>query len=113
MITSGLERMNKFDDFVTGDDTPWPIMADAYTISGNIIASKKARQKSTYNFANRVWPLKAMSDVALDNRMVLFGVTDFCRLLARQTTYIDVMASKEYMDRSHSYGGPLRRQVGS
>lgn len=107
MITSGLERMNKFDDFVTGDDTPWPIMADAYTISGNIIASKKARQKSTYNFANRVWPLKAMSDVALDNRMVLFGVTDFCRLLARQTTYIDVMASKEYMDRSHSYGGPL------
>lgn len=87
---------------------PWPIRGDAYTVSSDKIASAKAKQKSVYNFTNRILPSKAFPGIALDGRMTLYGLTDFIqRELTTQDREADVELSAEFMKSAHSFGGGL------
>lgn len=90
------------------NECPFPLKADAYSISSDIFASSKAREKSVYNFTNRISPVKAFPDVAKDSRMVFFGLQDYIRrYLTKPINQQDIDNSKRFMDRAHSFGGPL------
>ena len=89
---------------------PFPLMADAYTISGEAFAGREAIQKSIYNVTNRIGPSKAIGDisVAKDNRMVFYGLSEFIRRhLSTPITHDDIDAAKAFMETAHSFGGPL------
>lgn len=87
---------------------PFPLQADAYTISSDAFASEKAREKSVYNVTNRISPAKTFPDIAKDSRMVFFGLQDYIRRnLTQPIAARDVLKSKEFMDRACSFGGAL------
>jgi len=100
--------MNK-ENFAKGRiPVPLPVVADAYTISSECIASDQAKKSSIYNFTNRISPIKAFPDVAQDSRMLLYGLSDFIRIhLTKQITSEDVDKSVHFMKDAHSFGGEL------
>lgn len=104
--------MSHYDRFVgfknLRDNVPWMLNGDAYTVAGNAFAGRKAKARSTYYLANRKSPSDAWPGVALDSRMVLYGVTDFIKYcLMEPITREDVEASADFMASAHSLGGPL------
>lgn len=87
---------------------PLPVIGDAYTVSGDAIASNKARLRSVYNFTNRYSPSKNFPEVCYDERMVLYGLTDFIRNhLTRKVSFYDIKKSANFMSSAHSFGGGL------
>lgn len=92
--------------------TPFPLIADAYTISSNEFAGAAAKERSVYNMINRIGPADcASADVRLiaqDNRMVLYGLSDFIRNhLLEPITHVDVDEAKAFMATAHAFGGGL------
>lgn len=51
---------------------PFPIMADAYTISSNVFASEECKKFSVYNLINRKSPASAWP-------------VEFCRLITEKS----------------------------
>jgi nicotinamide phosphoribosyltransferase len=103
--------MQTIEDFCRGNiRVPLPLDGDAYTVSGNAIAAERTRAGSVYYFANRRSPKEAFPGLALDDRMVLYGVTDFLRYFASQlpVTHADVDESAAYMASAHAFGGGLQ-----
>lgn len=95
-------------DFLTTPRIPVPLRGDAYTLSSDAFASKKAREKSIYNFTNRTSPAKAWPEVAKDSRMVFFGLQDYIRQqLTDKVTYNDVLEAERFMARAGSFGTGL------
>lgn len=89
--------------------TPWPIKGDAYTVTGELIASKEAVARSTYNFTNRRSPKDAFPEVAQDSRMVLYGLTDFIRThLTQPLTHKQLDKCVRFMKTANIMGGPLQ-----
>jgi len=87
---------------------PWPLRGDAYTVSGEAIASQNAREKSVYNFCNRIGPRQGLPDLAFDDRMVFYGLSDFIRLhLTKPITHADINEAERFMASAHSFGGAL------
>ncbi len=89
---------------------PLPMLADAYTISGEAFAGERAVEKSVYNLTNRISPLDSddLLNVAEDSRMVFYGLSEFVRRhLWERITHEDIDAAKEFMATAHSFGGPL------
>jgi nicotinamide phosphoribosyltransferase len=87
---------------------PFPLMADAYTISSDDFASEDCKKLSVYNMINRKSPQSAWPDVAQDSRMVMYGVSHYIRSwLQKPVTLEDVYESQLFMNRAHSFGGPL------
>lgn len=87
---------------------PVPMRADAYTISSDSFASGKARERSIYNYTNRISPAKTWPEVAKDSRMVFFGLFDYIRHeLTDRVTYDDIIKSKLFMERAGSFGTGL------
>lgn len=87
---------------------PFPLMADAYTISSNDFASEACRTESVYSIVNRKSPISAWPDVAHDSRMCMYGVSHFIRShLMQPVTKDDVYESQLFMNRACSFGGGL------
>lgn len=87
---------------------PFPLMADAYTISSDVFASPECKELSVYNMLNRKSPAQAWPDVAKDSRMVLYGVSHYIRShLMTPVTQDDVYESMLFMQDRCSFGGPL------
>ena len=87
---------------------PFPLHADAYTISSDAFASKQAREKSVYNITNRISPAKTFPDIAKDSRMIFFGLQDYIRRnLTKPITNRDVLQANQFMCRACSFGGGL------
>lgn len=87
---------------------PFPLMADAYTISSDAFASPECKQLSVYNMINRKSPQSAWPDVAQDSRMVLYGVSHYIRShLMTPVTKDDVYESALFMQNRNSFGGAL------
>lgn len=89
---------------------PFPLTADAYTISSNFFSSNRAIEKSIYNYTNRYSPSheKAFPLVAKDDRMVLFGLSEYIKEhLANPITEEDIIESANFMQSAHSFGGSL------
>jgi len=78
--------------------TPLPIRADAYTISGEAFAGKKAVERSIYNLTNRISPLQAFNrKFAKDSRMVFYGLSEFIRRhLSTPVTHADIDCAVDY-----------------
>jgi nicotinamide phosphoribosyltransferase len=87
---------------------PVCLRADSYTISSDAFASDKARERSLYNFANRVGPTRAFPVVARSDAMVFYGLTEFYhKFLMDPCTHEDIDNSVEFMARANSMGGGL------
>lgn len=87
---------------------PLPLRADAYTISGEVIAGEEAREKSVYTLVDRYSPKQNLGIVAQDSRMVFYGISDFIRNhLSQPITHKDIDDAKEFMQTAYSFGGPL------
>ncbi|MCI0562509.1 MAG: nicotinamide phosphoribosyltransferase domain-containing protein, partial [Nitrososphaera sp.] len=87
---------------------PWPLRADAYTVSGEGFAGARAKQMSVYNMTNRIGPRTAVPEVAQDNRMVFYGLSEFIRRhMLEPITHADIDDAKSFMETAHSFGGPL------
>lgn len=100
--------MNSLKNFISGRASNLLVSADAYTISGDAIASPQARQYSQYYFANRYSPKNVWPEVAKDSRMVMYGLSDFIRNnLTKPITREDVNEAACFMSQSHIGGGPL------
>ncbi len=85
---------------------PWPLRGDAYTVSSDKIVSPAAKEKSVYNFTNRILPSKAFPGIATDGRMCLYGLTDFIRReLTTFDTEVDVELAAARMNTAHSFTG--------
>ena len=72
----------RLEDFVQGRiEVPKCLDGDAYTVAGEAIASEAAREKSVYGLSFRRSPKEApeFADFCEDDRMVLFGLTDYIR----------------------------------
>lgn len=84
------------------------LMADAYTISGEIISSQTARDKSIYNFTNRKSPAQTWPGLAKDSRMVFFGLSHFIEnYLSKPVTLDDVEQADEFMKTAGGLNTPL------
>jgi len=82
--------------------------ADAYTISSDFFASPSAKVRSTYNYTNRYSPKVAFPDVAFDDRMVFYGLTEFIsRYLSTPINEVDIVNAAHFMESAHSFGGSL------
>lgn len=100
--------MNKSEFLQGRTRIPVPLRADAYTIAGQAFAGEAAKSKSIYNFTNRYSPIENFSDVAQDDRMILFGLTQYIRnQLTDPCTAMDVVNAKQFMKSAHSFGGAL------
>lgn len=88
--------------------------ADAYTISSNEFISPSAREKSVYNFTNRYSPtvVDNWEGLAQDSRMVFWGLSQYIRTyLNTPITADDVLATLEFMNSAHSFGGKMNFDV--
>ncbi|MFA6460843.1 MAG: nicotinamide phosphoribosyltransferase domain-containing protein [Candidatus Woesearchaeota archaeon] len=103
--------MTTLEDFVKGRiPVPKCLDGDAYTVAGEALASDEAREKSVYGLAFRVSPQNAkdLKDFCHDDRMVLFGLTDYIRNnLTRPITKEEVDAAERFMSTAHAFGGAL------
>jgi nicotinamide phosphoribosyltransferase len=82
--------------------------ADAYTVSSDIFASDKAKEKSVYNFTNRIGPKQAYPAVAKTDAMCFYGLVDYVQSdLLDPCTHEDVDKSRDFMARACSMGGGL------
>lgn len=91
-------------------EIPGPLRGDAYTVAGEAIADVKSKQKSTYGVMFRRNPTDApeFEGLAKDDRMVLYGVTDYIRNnLTKQITFEQIDNAEEFMKTAHAFGGPL------
>lgn len=89
---------------------PLPINGDAYTVAGEALASKDMLEKSTYGITFRTSPKDAeeFEGAAKDDRILLYGVSDFIREhLTDPITHADIDAAEEFMKTTHAFGGPL------
>lgn len=87
---------------------PRPLTQDAYTACSDSFAGKLAQEQSVYNFCNRYSPQKAWPEVAKDNRMVFFGLSQYIRnVLVEPITYDEVVEAAHFMETAHCFGGPL------
>lgn len=87
---------------------PVPLRADAYTIASDCLVSQNAKDGSIYNFTNRISPAKAWPEIAKDSRMVFWGLSRYIAdELSDPCTGEDIAESVEFMNRAHSFGGPL------
>ena len=85
---------------------PLPLKGDGYTVSGECLASPKARQRSVYNLTNRKSAREAFPGVAQDSRMVLYGVSDFVhRYLTTPITHDDIDESLAFMETANAITG--------
>lgn len=86
-----------------------PILnTDAYSLSSDGFAPESARQYSCYNFTNRRSARVAFPDVALDSRMVLYGVRHYVETyLSKPVTLAHVREAELFMNDFHSFGGPV------
>lgn len=85
---------------------PLTVSADFYTLSSPIFASEECKRYSLYNFTNRYGPSKTIPNLAIDNRMVMFGIHDFIvRHLSKPVTMKDIEETDRFMSRSHSFYG--------
>jgi nicotinamide phosphoribosyltransferase len=101
----------RLEDFVQGRiEVPKCLDGDAYTVAGEAIASEAAREKSVYGLSFRRSPKEApeFADFCEDDRMVLFGLTDYIRNnLTKPITTEQVDAAEEFMSTAHAFGGAL------
>ena len=87
---------------------PYPMRADAYTISGEAFAGERAKALSVYNLTNRISPRQSIPDVADDSRMVFYGLSEFIRRhLTTPVTHEDIDRSVTFLSTAHSFGGAL------
>lgn len=87
---------------------PLPICSDAYTVSGHILASDKAKELSVYNLTNRRSPQDAFPQVAQDSRMIMYGLSDFIEsYMLEPITHEDIDQAVEFMKNTHAFGGGL------
>ncbi len=100
------------DEFKKGRiEVPFPLRSDAYTISGDCLASSQAKQASTYQLVNRRSPdkVESLKDICKTGVMQLYGVTDYIRnQLTHRVTHDEVNKATEFMSTAHSFGGPLK-----
>ena len=101
----------KLENFVKGRiNVPKCLDGDAYTVAGEAITAARPQKKSTYGLAFRVSPKDAadLKDFCFDDRMILFGLTDYIRNnLTRPITKEQVDTAEEFMSTAHAFGGPL------
>jgi nicotinamide phosphoribosyltransferase len=101
----------QLEQFVKGRiPVPKCLDGDAYTVAGEALASEQAREKSVYGLAFRVSPkdAKDLKDFCQDDRMVLFGLTDYIRNnLTKPLTTEDIDRAEEFMSTAHAFGGAL------
>jgi len=101
----------QLEQFVKGRiPVPKCLDGDAYTVAGEALASDEAREKSVYGLAFRVSPkdAKDLKDFCQDDRMILFGLTDYIRNnLTRPITREEVDAAERFMSTAHAFGGAL------
>ena len=106
----GINKM-KLEDFVQGRiEVPKCLDGDAYTVAGEALASGSAREKSVYGLSFRRSPKDApeFSGFCEDDRMVLFGLTDYIRNnLTKPITTEQVDTAENFMSTAHAFGGPL------
>ncbi len=91
-------------------EIPGPLRGDAYTVAGEAIADVKSKQKSTYGVMFRRNPTDApeFEGLAKDDRMILYGVTDYIKNnLTKQITFEQIDKAEEFMKTAHAFGGPL------
>jgi nicotinamide phosphoribosyltransferase len=91
-------------------EIPGPLKGDAYTVAGEAIADPKSKQKSTYGIMFRRSPKDApeFKNLAKDDRMILYGVTDYIRnQLTKPVTSIQIDQAEEFMKTAHAFGGEL------
>jgi nicotinamide phosphoribosyltransferase len=87
---------------------PFPLVADAYTISSNSFSSEQAKLASTYNICNRYGAKRAFPELAKDNRMVFWGISQFVEeYMQTRITMEDIYEAEHFMANRHSFGGPL------
>jgi nicotinic acid phosphoribosyltransferase len=106
-----LERKKRVCRFINARSIPWQAMGDFYTVCGEEIAAKKAREKSTYNVTFRRSPYKAWPGLVIDDRMVFYGLTDFVReCLPPEIDHLDrggTDSVADFMLNRHAAGGQL------
>jgi nicotinamide phosphoribosyltransferase len=99
------------EQFIKGRiKVPMPVDGDAYTVAGEILASPTMRDKCVYEAAARLSPkdAKDLSEFCYDDRIVLYGLTDFIReKLTTPITMQDIDDAEEFMQTTHAFGGPL------
>lgn len=86
------------------------ISTDFYSLCSNTFASESAKINSLYNYTNRYSPKKAWNDYSLanDSRMTMYGLNFFIKEeLSTKISKEHLDEAKEYVNRSHSFGGPL------
>ena len=86
------------------------ISTDFYSLCSNTFASDKAKELSVYNYTNRYSPKKAWAeyDLAYDSRMTMYGLNFFIQEeLSTKITKEHLEEALNYVNRSHSFGGPL------
>lgn len=104
--------MQTIEDFKKGRiEVPFPLRSDAYTVSGDCLASRQAKEMSVYQLVNRRAPneVESLKDICQTGVMQLYGLTDFIRnQLTHQTTHEEIERAAKFMSTAHSFGGPLK-----
>lgn len=103
-------RTMSVDEFVAKVRIPTPVNGDAYTVAGEVLAAQDPASKSVYGLAMRRSPKDAseFEGVAQDDRMVLYGVTDFIKEhLTEPITCEDINRGEAFMATAHAFGGAL------
>lgn len=86
------------------------VSTDFYSLCSNTFAAESAKHTSVYNYTNRYSPKQAWSDYSLakDSRMTMYGLNFFIKEeLSSKITNHHLDEAKEFVNRSHSLGGPL------
>lgn len=86
-----------------------PILnTDAYSVSSNGFAPESAKRYSCYNFTNRKLSQVAFPGVAIDSRMILYGIRHYIETyLTKKITVANVREAELFLNNFHSFGGPI------
>lgn len=104
-------QQQNIEDFVKGRlPIPKCMDGDAYTVAGEALASDAMKEQTVYGMMFRTSPQDApvMKGIALDDRIVLFGLTDYIRNhLTKPITMEDIDRTEAFMSTAHAFGGAL------
>lgn len=86
---------------------PFPVRGDAYTVAAPLV-SPEAIERSVYNLTMRVSPEVAFPDIAKNNNIVFYGLSDYLREnLVEPLTKGDIQHAADFMSSAHSFGRGL------
>ncbi|MBI5389859.1 DUF5598 domain-containing protein [Candidatus Woesearchaeota archaeon] len=110
-VTTMTAQQQNIEDFVKGRlPIPKCMDGDAYTVAGEALASDAMKEQTVYGMMFRTSPQDApvMKGIALDDRIVLFGLTDYIRNhLTKPITMEDIDRTEAFMSTAHAFGGAL------